>query len=236
MDSGSPPRESVVPVYIKILPPEVQLPRFSEPFYTYTISEDTPIGTEIDLIRVEHGGAVLYILVKGNTPESNRDEFFVIDRQNGRLKLEKSLDHETTKWYQFSILARCTLDDYEVVASIDVSIQVKDANDNSPVLESSPYEAFIVENLPGGSRVIQIRASDLDSGANGQVMYSLDQSQDADIIESFAINMETGWITTLKELDHEERASYQIKVVASDHGEKVQLSSTAIVGDRKSVV
>lgn len=41
--------------------------------------------------------------------------------------------------------------------------------------------------------------------------------------------METGWITTLKELDHEKRDNYQIKVVASDHGEKVQLSSTAIV-------
>lgn len=229
VDNGSPPRESVVPVYVRILPPEMQLPRFSEPFYTYAISEDIPIGTEIDLIRVEHSRAVLYTLVKGNTPESNRDEFFVIDKQSGRLKLEKSLDHETTKWYQFSILARCTVDDYEVVASIDVSIQVKDANDNSPVLESNPYEAFIVENLPGGSRVIQIRASDLDSGTNGQVMYSLDQSQGADIIESFAINMETGWITTLKELDHEERASYQIKVIASDHGEKVQLSSTAIV-------
>ncbi|CAH6787250.1 Fat1 [Phodopus roborovskii] len=229
VDNGSPPRESVVPIYVRILPPEMQLPRFSEPFYTYSISEDMPIGTEIDLIRVEHSKTVLYTLVKGNTPESNRDEFFVIDKQSGRLKLEKSLDHETTKWYQFSILARCTVDDYEVLASIDVSIQVKDANDNSPVLESNPYEAFIVENLPGGSRVIQIRASDLDSGTNGQVMYSLDQSQGADILESFAINMETGWITTLKELDHEERASYQIKVIASDHGEKVQLSSTAIV-------
>uniref|UniRef100_A0A8C5V9H3 FAT atypical cadherin 1 n=1 Tax=Microcebus murinus TaxID=30608 RepID=A0A8C5V9H3_MICMU len=229
VDNGSPPRESVVPVYVKILPPETQLPKFSEPFYTYTVSEDMPIGTEIDTIRAEHSGTVLYSLIKGNTPESNRDEAFVIDRQSGRLKLEKSLDHETTKWYQFSILARCTRDDSEVVASVDVSIQVKDANDNSPVLESSPYEAFIVENLPGGSRVIQIRASDLDSGTNGQVKYSLDQSQSVEVIESFAINMETGWITTLKELDHEKRDSYQIKVVASDHGEKVQLSSTAIV-------
>uniref|UniRef100_A0A8C0XD75 Protocadherin Fat 1 n=1 Tax=Castor canadensis TaxID=51338 RepID=A0A8C0XD75_CASCN len=229
VDNGSPPKESVVPVYVKVVPPEIQLPKFSEPFYTYTVSEDMPIGTEIDLIRAEHSGTVLYSLIKGNTPESNRDDFFVIDRQNGRLKLEKSLDHETTKWYQFSVLARCTRDDYEVVASVDISIQVKDANDNSPVLESSPYEAFIVENLPGGSRVIQVRASDLDSGTNGQIMYSLDQSQSTDIMESFAINMETGWITTLKELDHEKKDNYQIKVVASDHGEKVQLSSTTLV-------
>uniref|UniRef100_A0A8C5K818 FAT atypical cadherin 1 n=1 Tax=Jaculus jaculus TaxID=51337 RepID=A0A8C5K818_JACJA len=229
VDNGSPSKESVVPVYVKILPPEIPLPEFSEPFYTYTVSEDMPIGTEIDLIRIECSGTVLYSLVKGNTPESNRDDFFVIDRQSGRLKLEKHLDHETTKWYQFSIVARCCHGDAEVMASVDVSIQVKDANDNSPILESNPYEAFIVENLPGGSRVIQVRASDLDLGANGQVMYSLDQSQSTDIMESFAINMETGWITTLKELDHEERDNYLIKVVASDHGEKVQLSSTAIV-------
>ncbi|KAL4679485.1 hypothetical protein H8959_009135 [Pygathrix nigripes] len=229
VDNGSPSKESVVPVYVKILPPEMQLPKFSEPFYTYTVSEDVPIGTEVDLIRAEHSGTVLYSLVKGNTPESNRDESFVIDRQSGRLKLEKSLDHETTKWYQFSILARCTQDDREMVAFVDVSIQVKDANDNSPVFESSPYEAFIVENLPGGSRVIQVRASDADSGTNSQVLYSLDQSQSVEVIESFAVNMETGWITTLKALDHEERDNYQIKVVASDHGEKIQLSSTAIV-------
>lgn len=50
-------------------------------------------------------------------------------------------------------------------------------------------------------------------------MYNLDQSQSVDVIESFAINMEAGWITTLRELDHEKRDSYQIKVVASDHGE-----------------
>ncbi|XP_045444888.1 protocadherin Fat 1 isoform X1 [Pipistrellus kuhlii] len=229
VDGGSPPRESVVPVYVKVLPPETRLPKFSEPFYTYTVSEDVPIGTEIDVVRAEHSGPVLYSLVRGNTPESNRDELFVIDRQSGRLKLEKSLDHETTKWYQFAILARCAHGDREVVASVDVSIQVKDANDNSPVLEANPYEAFVVENQPGGSRVIQVRASDPDSGANGQVMYSLDPSQDADVTESFAINMETGWITTLRELDHEQRDRYQIRVVASDHGEKAQLSSTATV-------
>ncbi|XP_049721123.1 protocadherin Fat 1 isoform X2 [Elephas maximus indicus] len=229
MDNGSPTKESVVSVYVKILPPETQLPKFSEPFYTYTVSEDMPIGTEIDLIRAEHSGTVLYSLIKGNTPESNRDEVFVIDRQSGRLRLEKALDHETAKWYQFSVLARCARDNAEVVASADVSVQVKDANDNSPVLESNPYEAFIVENLPGGSRVIQIRASDTDSGTNGQVMYSLDQTQSVEVVESFTINMETGWITTLKELDHEKRDKYQIKVVASDHGEKVQLSSMAIV-------
>uniref|UniRef100_A0A8D0HJY6 FAT atypical cadherin 1 n=1 Tax=Sphenodon punctatus TaxID=8508 RepID=A0A8D0HJY6_SPHPU len=229
LDGGSAQKESIVPVYIRILPPEVSPPRFSEPFYSYTISEDTPIGAEIDVVRAGHNQTIYYSLVKGNTPESNRDEFFVIDRQNGRLKLEKSLDHETTKWYQFSVLAQYMNEDYNVVSSVDVSIQVRDANDNKPVLESNPYEAFIVENMPAGTKVIQVKATDLDLGINGQVTYSLDSLQELDITESFAINMETGWITTLKVLDHEKQDKYKITVVAADHGEKNQLSSMTVV-------
>ncbi|XP_061441071.1 protocadherin Fat 1 isoform X1 [Rhineura floridana] len=229
LDGGSPQKESRVPLYVRILPPEVSLPKFSEPFYSYTLSEDIPIGTEIDIIRAEHTRPLLYTLVKGNTPESNRDDFFVIDKQNGKLKLEKSLDHETTKWYQFSVLTYYLNEDYKVVSSVDISILVKDANDNKPILESNPYEVFIVENMPVGTKVIQVKATDQDSGMNGQVTYRLEQTQDTDITESFAINMETGWITTLKELDHEKQNKYRITVVASDRAEKMQLSSTAIV-------
>ncbi|XP_062837544.1 protocadherin Fat 1 isoform X2 [Anolis carolinensis] len=228
-DGGSPQKESRVPLYIRILSPEIHIPKFSEPFYSYTLSEDIPIGTEIDTIRAEHTQTLLYTLVKGNTPESNRDEYFVIDRQNGKLKLEKSLDHETTKWYQFSVLAYYVNEDYKVVSSVDISIQIRDVNDNKPVIESNPYKAFIVENMPAGTRVIQIKATDQDSGSNGQVTYRLYPAQDADISESFAINAETGWITTLKELDHEKQNKYKITVVASDRGEKVQLTSTAVV-------
>ncbi|XP_066489067.1 protocadherin Fat 1 isoform X4 [Tiliqua scincoides] len=229
LDGGSPQKESFVPLYVRILPPDMSLPKFSEPFYSYTLSEDIPIGTEIDILQADHAQNLLYKLVKGNTPESNRDEYFVIDKQNGKLKLEKSLDHETTKWYQFSVLAYYMNEDYKVVSSVDVSIQIKDANDNKPILESNPYEAYIVENMPAGTKVIEVKAIDQDSGINGQVTYKLDPTQDFEIIESFAINTETGWITTLKELDHEKQDKYTIAVIASDRGEKFLLSSTATI-------
>nr|XP_033799788.1 protocadherin Fat 1 isoform X2 [Geotrypetes seraphini] len=230
VDGGLPQRDSVVPVFIQILSPNVLLPKFSEPFYTFTVAEDLPIGTEIDVIKAESDQPLVYTLVRGNTPESNKDEFFVIDKQKGRLKLEKSLDHETTKWYQFSVLVQNMAGEQEFFSSVDVSIQVRDVNDNSPVFESSPYRAFIMENLPGGTKVIRVKANDLDSGTNGQVSYSLEQSQEPrEILELFTINLETGWISTLKELDHENQNKYNILVVASDRGEKTQLSSTTVV-------
>ncbi|MGH0159301.1 UNVERIFIED_CONTAM: hypothetical protein FKN15_036964 [Acipenser sinensis] len=229
-DAGTPPKESVVPVYIRILTPEVPLPKFVEPHYAFAIPEDLAIGSEIDCIQAESEQSVVYSLVKGNTPESNRDEVFVIDKDTGKLKLEKNLDHETTKWYQLTLLAQYAHEDYEVVSSVDISIQLKDANDNSPVFESNPYRAFVAENLPGGTRVIQVKATDLDSSTNGQVIYSLAQSRETnDIMELFAINSETGWITTLKELDHEKQGKHMVTVVASDRGEKVQLIATALV-------
>ena len=222
-DTGNPPKHSVVQVYIRIVAPETPIPKFTEAHYRYTIAEDLPIGTEIDVIQAESEQPVLYSLVKGNTPESNEDEVFVLDRDSGTLKLQKSLDHETTKWYQLTLLSQTKHENYDLVSSVNVNIQVKDLNDNKPVFESDPYEAVIVENLPSGTQVIQVKANDQDSGTNGHVIYSLDPKQNSqEISELFAVNSETGWVTTLKELDREKMDKYTIAVLATDQGDKVQ--------------
>ncbi|XP_015819377.1 protocadherin Fat 1a isoform X4 [Nothobranchius furzeri] len=225
-DTGNPPKQSVVKVYVSIVSSETSIPKFSEPFYRYTVAEDLPIGTEIDTIQAEGTQPLVYSLVKGNTPESNEHEVFVLDRDSGALKLQKNLDHETTKWYQLTLLAQTD----EVVAPVIVNIQVKDVNDNKPVFESDPYKAVVVENLPSGTQVIQIKANDLDSGTNGHVVYSLDPKQKSqEIAELFAVNRETGWITTLKELDREKMIKYSIAVLATDQGDTVRHATSATV-------
>ncbi|XP_056266099.1 protocadherin Fat 1a isoform X2 [Pseudoliparis swirei] len=222
-DTGNTPKHSVVQVYIRVVAPETPVPKFAETHYRYTIAEDLPIGSEIDVIRAESERPVVYSLVKGNTPESNEDEVFVVDRDSGALKLQKSLDHEMTKWYQLTFLCQTKHENYEIVASVNVNIQVKDLNDNKPVFESNPYEAVVVENLPSGTRVIQVKATDQDSGTNGHVVYSLDREQNSrEISELFAVHSETGWVTTLKELDREKTNAYTIGVLATDQGDKVQ--------------
>lgn len=222
-DTGNPPKHSVVQVYIRIVAPETPVPKFAESHYRYTIPEDLPIGAEIDVIHAESEQPVVYSLAKGNTAESNEDEVFVVDRDSGALKLQKSLDHETTKWYQLTLLSQTNHENYEIVTSVSVNIQVKDMNDNEPVFESDPYEAVIVENLPSGTQVIQVKATDQDSGTNGHVVYSLDPKLNSrEISELFAVNGESGWVTTLKELDREKTHRYTIAVVATDQGDRVQ--------------
>ncbi|KAM6972795.1 protocadherin Fat 1a [Aplochiton taeniatus] len=225
-DAGNPPKQSVVQVYIRVVAPEVPVPKFMEPHYRFTIAEDLPIGSEIDVLQAQSEQPMFYTLVKGNTPESNQDEVFVVDRDTGALKLEKTLDHETTKWYQLTLQAQSEHENIEIVAAVDINIQVKDLNDNAPIFESDPYEAVVVENMPGGTSVIQVKATDLDSGSNGQVVYSLDPKQtSAEIFELWAVNSETGWVTTLKELDREKVSKYTVAVMATDRGDKVQLTA-----------
>ncbi|XP_057188833.1 protocadherin Fat 1a isoform X3 [Triplophysa rosa] len=229
-DGGNPTKSSVVPVYVRILAPEAPVPKFIESHYRFAIDEDLPLGSEIDVIQVESDQSVFYSLVKGNTPESNQDEVFMVDPDSGSLKLEKKLDHESTKWYQLTLQAQSEYEGNKIVSSVDISIQVKDVNDNQPLFESNPYEAFVVENLPGGTSVMQVKATDLDLGTNGQLVYNLDTNQESvDIVELFAINSETGWITTLKELDREKRNKYTVSVLATDRGDKTQLTATAKV-------
>uniref|UniRef100_UPI00398E7DD0 protocadherin Fat 1-like n=1 Tax=Pristiophorus japonicus TaxID=55135 RepID=UPI00398E7DD0 len=227
-DGGSPQQDSCVPVLVKVIPPELSIPRFSEPLYSFSASEDLPAGSEIGVIKAEADQPIIYSLVKGNTDESNKGGVFTLDKNTGTLKIGKNIDHERTKWYQIDVIAQCFHGDLEAVSSVSITIQVKDVNDNQPIFEANPYKAFIPENMPAGTTVIQVTANDQDTGTNGHVTYSLSSEFD-DVADIFAIDGESGWLTTLKELDCETKSTYKFAVVAFDHGGRVQLSSTAIV-------
>ncbi|XP_040851121.1 protocadherin Fat 2 [Ochotona curzoniae] len=229
-DGGPPHWDSLVPVRLQVVPNEVALPKFSEPLYSFSASEDLPEGSEIGFVKaVAAQDPIIYSLVQGTTPESNKDGVFSLDQDTGVLKVKKALDHESTKWYQIDLMAHCPHEDTDLVSLVSVNIQVKDVNDNRPVFEADPYKAFLTENMPGGTTVIQVTANDQDTGNDGRVSYRLSSDAGNNIHELFAIDSETGWITTLQELDCETRQNYQFYVVAYDHGQTIQLSSQALV-------
>lgn len=229
-DGGPPHWDSLVPVRLQVVPNEVPLPKFSEPLYTFSASEDLPEGSEIGFVKaVAAQDPVIYSLVEGTTPESNRDGVFSLDQDTGVLKVRKAMDHESTKWYQIDLMAHCPHEDTDLVSLVSVNIQVEDVNDNRPVFEADPYKAFLTENMPAGTTVIQVTANDKDTGSDGQVSYRLSAEPGSSIHELFAVDSESGWITTLQELDCETQQTYRFYVVAFDHGQTIQLSSQALV-------
>ncbi|XP_051276649.1 protocadherin Fat 2 [Dicentrarchus labrax] len=231
-DGSIPFYNSTVPVQVKVVPPEVPLPKFSEPLYTFSAAEDIPIGTEIGSVRADSDMPLIYSLVDGNTVESNKDKVFTLDKESGTLLLQKTIDHEKTKWYQIDVLAKGSHNGTDVASLVSVSIQVQDVNDNQPVFDANPYRAFLAENMPAGTTVIQVTANDPDTDTNGLVTYSLEslpEDTKEDITEVFSIEGESGWITTIRDTDCEATRVYRFNVVATDHGGDVKLSSSVLV-------
>lgn len=156
-DGSLPFYNSTVPVQVKVVPPEVPLPKFAEPLYTFSAAEDLPVGTEVGFVRANSDMPLIYSLVNGNTVESNRDKVFSLDKGSGTLLLQKTIDHEKTKWYQIDVIAQGNHNGTDVASLVSINIQVQDVNDNQPVFDASPYRAFLAENMPAGTTVIQVR-------------------------------------------------------------------------------
>nr|XP_048698630.1 protocadherin Fat 3 isoform X4 [Caretta caretta] len=230
VDGGIPMKHSLIPVYIHVLPPEAVLPSFSQPQYSFTIPEDTLIGSTLDILHVLPSQGAVYSTVNGELAENNKEGIFIIDQDTGIIKLDKRLDHETNPAFHFKVAATIQLDKVDIVLTVDVEVKVLDVNDNKPVFEAANYEAVIMEGMPIGINLIQVKAVDADWGANGQVTYTLSAESDLDkIMEAFSIDSNSGWISTLKDLDHEKNPTFTFAVVASDLGEAFSFSSTTLV-------
>uniref|UniRef100_A0A9J8ADP7 FAT atypical cadherin 2 n=1 Tax=Cyprinus carpio carpio TaxID=630221 RepID=A0A9J8ADP7_CYPCA len=227
-DGGIPFYNSSVPVQVKVVPPEVTLPQFTEPLYSFSASEDLPIGYEIGTVKADADMPLIYSLVNGNTIDSNKEHVFAVDKDSGTLVMQKNIDHEKTKVYKIDVIAQGSHNGTDVASLVSVHIEVQDVNDNQPMFEADPYEAFLAENLPPGTTVIQVTANDADTNVNGEVSYTLEPDSD-DIGNMFTIDSQTGWITTLKRADSETKQLYRFYVVATDHGNAVKLSSSALV-------
>uniref|UniRef100_A0A8B9HZ42 FAT atypical cadherin 3b n=1 Tax=Astyanax mexicanus TaxID=7994 RepID=A0A8B9HZ42_ASTMX len=238
-DGGVPAKHSLVSAFIHVLPPDANIPTFTQPQYSFTVPEDTPVGTALGSVYLGPGQTGAFAVVNGETIESNQGGTFIVDRETGLLRLVNALDYEQVSIYRFKVSATMRQALVESMSVVDVEVKVLDVNDNKPSFETSSYVAMVMEGMPIGTRVIQVRALDPDWGSNGQVTYSLGPTlnQEKDRTSGrasttgtiFAIDSKTGWITTLGDLDHELCPSYTFSVVASDLGELVSLSSTAVV-------
>ncbi|KAM5214009.1 uncharacterized protein RBU33_005719 isoform 3-T3 [Hipposideros larvatus] len=146
---------------------------------------------------------------------------FSLDVQSGadgikypELVLERALDREEEAVHHLVLTA---FDGGDVVHSGTTRIHVTlvDTNDNAPVFTQPEYHVSVRENLLVGSRLLTIKATDPDEGANGEVTYSFRKVRDK-ISQLFQLNSVTGDITILGDLDYEDSGFYEIDVEAHD--------------------
>lgn len=132
-----------------------------------------------------------------------------------RLVLVDALDRETRDEYHLTVVAYDGGEGpAERSASIEVHVIVLDVNDNRPTFEHSYYEAVVPENIPTGSIILRVRATDPDSGANADIRYRLDDQFD----DLFAVDDVTGDVIVVGVIDYERATGYHLVVSAVDGG------------------
>uniref|UniRef100_A0A4X1SJR8 Cadherin domain-containing protein n=1 Tax=Sus scrofa TaxID=9823 RepID=A0A4X1SJR8_PIG len=151
-------------------------------------------------------------------------EFFFLDIQTNdelsqslSLVLRKSLDREETAEINLLLVATDG-GKPELTGTVQLLIKVLDVNDNEPTFDQSVYKVQLLENIANGTLVIKLNSSDADEGSNSEIAYSFSGDVSPNIKTKFKIDPGSGEIRTQGQLDYEEMKSYEIQVIAYDHG------------------
>nr|KAF6346858.1 hypothetical protein mPipKuh1_010607 [Pipistrellus kuhlii] len=134
------------------------------------------------------------------------------------LVLRKLLDREEAPEI-FLVLTATDGGKPELTGTIQLHITVLDANDNAPAFDRTLYVVKLPENVPNGTLVIKLSASDLDEGLNGDITYSLSTDSLPNVKSKFHIDPVTGEIMVMGHIDFEESKSYEILVEGIDKGQ-----------------
>lgn len=116
---------------------------------------------------------------------------FRISPNTGWIYLAQTLDRETLDRYALTVLATDN-GSPAATASASVLVTVLDDNDNDPRFEKDFYGFELLENLPSGTAVGSVSATDSDLGKNSLLRYAVVQAN-----SSFTVDPDTGKETRL---------------------------------------
>ncbi|NXJ86586.1 PCDGE protein, partial [Trogon melanurus] len=170
------------------------------------MARDADVGSN-SLLTYQLTGDPSFILDIRESPDGSKQP---------ELVLERALDREKQSSFQL-LLTAVDGGDPMRSGSVQVRVNVTDANDNAPVFSQSIYEAGVRENLPAGSLVLRVLATDMDAGSNGRVSYSFGNVLDG-VRALFSIDSESGEVRTAERLDFEEKSKYSFGLEARDGG------------------
>uniref|UniRef100_A0A6Q2Z1H0 Cadherin EGF LAG seven-pass G-type receptor 1 n=1 Tax=Esox lucius TaxID=8010 RepID=A0A6Q2Z1H0_ESOLU len=206
-------RYDTTQVFINVTDANTHRPVFQSANYQVMISEDRPVGSTVVIISATdedtgENARITYIM-EDNVPQ------FKIDPDTGAITTQMEIDYEDHASYTLAIIAR----DNGIPQKSDttyVEIIILDANDNTPQFLRDMYQGTVFEDAPIYTSVLQISASDRDSGTNGRLSYTFQGGDDGD--GDFFIEPYSGIIRTARKLDRENVPVYTLKAFAVDKG------------------
>ena len=223
-DEGQPPMSNVVNVSILITDVNDNAPVFSRPAYQVSVYEN--ISSSMALVQllatdadVGSNAAIVYSVL--SVSSGGR---FQLNTTSGQLTVTPPLDREQVDAYHVVVEAS-DQGHPQQRTSVNVTVDVLDVNDNSPLFSPSLFTFNITENNAGGAAIGTVTADDLDAGSNGRVRYRLVSSAHS---SQFVLDPVSGVLRANVAFNREVIPSYLLDVEASDEGSPARTSRTTI--------
>ena len=222
-DSGD--NRDTANVMINIIDVNDNAPVFVQSVYEVLVVENTPVDSFLTAVSATDidsatNGEITYHIIDGNG-----DGTFSIETVSGTITVAGYIDYELTASYSLIVQA---LDGGTppLSATTAVIVTVVDENDNIPVCEQPSSAVSVPEDPPIGFPVVTVRATDVDSGANGEITFNI-IGDDED--ETFSINSTTGVVFVAQSLDREASPYHTLSVQAVDGGLNALTSTCTVI-------
>ena len=221
-DQGDPVMSSSVLLNVTVLPPDPTVLQFTS-LANETISEDAPIGfvvLQLEAIPVTNETGTVVIEYSLVAPVGSP---FIVERDSGELRVNASLDRETTDTYELQVSATVANRERAVPAVAVILIMLIDVNDNPPVFLNESYSTTLLENAAAGTLSLSVVAMDSDLGVNGAIQYTI--MEDTTFL---SIDNSTGVLRNTQPVDYELIQQLLVTVVAYDMGNPPLNSSVTV--------
>ncbi|XP_051755718.1 protocadherin-23 isoform X2 [Ctenopharyngodon idella] len=194
---------------------------FQKAHYTFSISEDAPVGSTVGLVQAVTPAnsveVVSYIISSGDL-----QGLFSVDAQTGIITTARPLDHESLSYVILTVQFHTGT--HPIYSSAQVNVSIIDVNDNPPVFPKTAEHITISHNTPPGTALFIAHAHDSDSGLNGRIHYMLRPES-----HLFIIHPHLGTLMLNGNLSRDSSQRYELSVIAEDEGHPSLNSTLGLV-------
>ncbi|XP_059608235.1 fat-like cadherin-related tumor suppressor homolog, partial [Phlebotomus argentipes] len=227
-DLGKPQKSVSKVLPVTVLDENDNAPKFEKSLTSFRIPENALNGTIVIALNATDADAGENGKVRYGLVTETKD--FRVDPEAGVVTVSGTLDRERQEVYELRVRAT---DGAERGASLHtdaiVRITVEDINDNAPVFSvPEGYTVRVREDVPWGTLVVVVTATDADVGASGEVGYKLLLDEESDEVPPFRIDEFSGAMRTTGSLDFEERQIHTLTVRAFDRGHPSLAADTTV--------
>ena len=215
-DGAQKPRSDQATVIVNVVDYNDNLPKFRQSPYDVNIEENNQIGSEVIVVSATDRDTVGHTITYTLTGKDK--SFFTIDESSGKITANIRFDYESRTIFNMTVLAKDSADPQKT-SDCTVYVKIQGRNEFAPEFKKKEYLFSVRENVPVGTVVGQVSATDHDDGSDGVVQFILVNPSGRH--DNFDIDEFTGNIYVYGRLDFETVDLVQLTVLVKNPAQPI---------------